>query len=80
MTMTAPAKTLTTVTERERLRRLAFERRQVVIAGRAMLYKRGRIVRYCDIDDLADTFTIAAQADQVCLSPADFDDVKRWLG
>jgi hypothetical protein len=76
--MAAPALKLT-ITQRSRLSALAFEERQVVIPGRVMLCKGRRIVGYCNLDDLVNTKTIEAQATTVCLSPADFNDVKRWL-
>lgn len=76
--MTAPAIKLT-VTQRDRLRSLRWEMWQVVTAGRAMLRRRGRLVTFCAIEDLANTTTLAEQADMVCLSVADFDDVQRWL-
>ena len=76
--MTAPLRSIS-ITDRERLRALAWEARQVVPAGRVMLCKGQRVVGYCDVGDLANAFTIANQASLVCLSPADFADVKRWL-
>jgi hypothetical protein len=76
--MTAPAIKLT-VTQRERLKMLTLEERQVVTPGRVMLCKGRRIVGYCNLDELANTKTIEAKANVICLSPADFADVKRWL-
>jgi hypothetical protein len=76
--MTAPNIKLT-LTQRERFKLLAFEESQTVTPGRVMLCKGRRIVGYCNIDDLANTRTIEAKATTVCLSPADFADVKRWL-
>lgn len=76
--MTAPAIKLT-VTQRERLRSLTFEARAVVTPGRVMLCKGRRIVGYCDVDELANTKAIEAQTTVICLSPADYDDVQRWL-
>jgi hypothetical protein len=76
--MTAPAIKLT-VTQRERLKALTLEQRQVVTPGRVMLCKGRRVVGYCDIDELGNTKTIEAQATLICLSPADYADVVRWL-
>jgi hypothetical protein len=76
--MTAPAIKLT-VTQRQRLKLLKLEERQVVIPGRVMLCKGARVVGYCDLDELANTKAIEALANTVCLSPADYADVMRWL-
>jgi hypothetical protein len=76
--MTAPALKLT-VTQRDRLRGLQWEERQIVQPGRIMLEKRGRVVGFGSLDELEKTKTIEAKADTVCLSPADFADVQAWL-
>jgi len=76
--MTAPAFKLT-VTQRDRLRDLKWEKSQAVIAGRVMLCRGRHIVGYCNVDELANTKTIAAKADTVALSAADYDDVQEWL-
>jgi len=76
--MTAPAIKLT-VTQKQRLQIPTLEERQVVTPGRVMLVKHNRVVGYCDLDQLAETKTIEAKATTICLSPADFADVKRWL-
>lgn len=77
--MTAPTIKLS-VTERERLKSLRWEERLVVIPGRVMLCRGRRIVGYCSVAELVRTTVIAAQADTVCLSTADFADVQQWIG
>jgi hypothetical protein len=75
--MPAPALKLT-VTQRQRLGELALEQRKVVPAGRVMLEKRRRVVGCCNLDDLVNK-SITERADTLCLSAADFNDVKEWL-
>ena len=78
--MTAPTAQLT-VTQRQRLKDLTWEKSNAVPPGRAMLCKGRKVVGYCNVTDLANsTVAIAAQANTVCLSAADYSDVKRWLG
>lgn len=77
--MTAPAIKLT-VTQRERLRALTWEKSQAVIPGRVMLCKGRAIVGYCNVDELAHTKSVeATRANTICLSAADYDDVQQWL-
>jgi hypothetical protein len=77
--MTAPTAKLT-VTERERLKALTFEKSGAVPPGRVMLCKGRKVVGYCNVAELSRTFIIAAQANTVCLSAEDFADVQEWLG
>ena len=76
--MTAPAIKLT-VTQRERLRALKWEKSNAIIAGRVMLCKGRAIVGYCDVDELANAKGIEARCNTVVLSAADYDDVQEWL-
>jgi hypothetical protein len=75
--MSAPAVQLT-VTQRYRLKDLAWQRSGVVPPGRAMLCKGRRVVGFCSVSELV-ARRIDVLADTVCLSAADFADVKRWL-
>lgn len=76
--MTAPATKLS-VTARHRLKDLIFEKSGAVPPGRVMLCKGRQVVGFCDVGDLGKTLLIAERANTVCLSSADFDDVKAWL-
>lgn len=76
--MTAPTATLS-VTARHRLKDLTIERSQAVPPGRVMLCKGRKVVGYCDVGELVHTTLIAAKANTICLSAADYDDVQEWL-
>lgn len=66
--------------DQQRMRSLNWEQSQIPPAGRVM-FRRGRgIIGYCDVAKLGDFMAIPKNADTVCLSAADFADVKEWLG
>lgn len=75
--MTAPAITLT-ITQRERIKTLAIEERQVVTPGRVMLMKGRKIVGFLDLDQLGQ-YGLEHRCNAIGLSPADYGDVKQWL-
>jgi hypothetical protein len=76
--MTAPATKLS-VTQRYRLRDLIFEKSAAVTPGRVMLCKGRKIVGFCNVADLANASAIAGRCNTLCLSVADYDDVREWL-
>jgi hypothetical protein len=76
--MTAAAAKLS-ITLRQKLLDLTWERSMAVTPGRVMLCKGRHIVGYCSVTDLANASSIAARCNTLCISNADFDDLKAWL-
>lgn len=63
-----------------RMRTLTFEQSQVPPPGRAMFCRGRRILGHGDVGKLGEFLYIPKDADTVCLSAADYNDVKEWLG
>jgi hypothetical protein len=66
--------------DQTRLRQLKLERSQVLEAGRLMFCRGRSIIGYGHVGRLANFNYIPKNADTICLSPADFDDVREWIG
>lgn len=67
-------------TDQQRMRSLTFERSQVPPPGRVMFCRGHRILSHGDVGKLGDFLYIPKEADTVCVSAADYNDVKEWLG
>ncbi len=76
--MTAPTATLT-VTDRYRLKELAWEQSQVVPPGKVMWCRGRRVLGYCKLADLPRVSLIPPGATAACLSGTDFGDVRAWI-
>jgi hypothetical protein len=68
------------VTDRCRLKELELQQVSTVPAGRVMWCRDRKVMGFADIAGLANVFTIPKGANTICVSPADFADVKEWLG
>jgi hypothetical protein len=66
--------------DQTRLRSLKLERSQVPAPGRVMFCRGRKVLGHGDVARLADFYHIPKNADTLCLSPADFDDVREWIG
>lgn len=77
--MTAPTVTLS-VTDRHILKGMTLEKSMAVQAGRLMWCHGRKILGYGNVLDLPRVMLIPKGTDTVCLSAADYDDVKGWLG
>lgn len=62
------------------LRQLKFERSAVPEPGRVLFCRGRRILGYGDVSKLGDFLYIPKYADTVCVSAADYPDVREWLG
>ena len=69
-----------TKADQTRLRQLKLEQSQVPGPGRVMFCRGRSILGYGDVSKLGDFLYIPKYADTICLSQADFDDVRGWLG
>jgi hypothetical protein len=65
--------------DQTRFRRLALEPSQVPAPGRVMFCRGRKVLGYGDVSKLADFFYVPKDADTLCLSAADFVDVKGWI-
>jgi hypothetical protein len=74
-----PAGTLS-VTDRYRLKELELQMTGTVPPGRVMWCRGRQVLGYNDVSQLGNVFAIPKGADTLCVSGADFDDVKAWLG
>jgi len=77
--MSAPGIKLS-VTQRYALKDMTLEKSQAIPAGRVMFCKGRKILAFGDVTDLIRARFIAPRADTLCLSAADYDDVKAWIG
>ncbi len=68
------------ITGRYRLKELTLERSQAVTPGRVMWCQGRKVMGYGDVADLANVLKIPKGANTVCVSAADFEDIKGWLG
>lgn len=68
------------VTDRYRLKELILQQAGTVTPGRVMFCRDRKVLGYADVNDLANVFKIPKGANTVCVSVADFEDVKGWLG
>lgn len=69
-----------TKADQTRMRSLTFERSGTATPGRVIFCKGRSVLGYGDVSKLGDFLYIPKQADTVCVSAADFDDVKGWIG
>lgn len=75
-----PAVPFSKVPDQFRLRSLKLEASMVPQPGRVMFCRGRKIIGYGDVGKLGDRGVIPDQADTVCISTADFDDVRSWRG
>lgn len=69
-----------TKADQMRLRQLKLAQSEVPGPGRLMFCRGRKILGYGDVSKLGDYRYIPDRADAVCLSAADYSDVKEWLG
>jgi hypothetical protein len=74
-----PAASLS-ITDRYRLKALTLTRSMAVPAGRVMFCKGRKILNYADVADLAQIFNIPKGTTEICISGADYADIKEWIG
>jgi hypothetical protein len=74
-----PAATIS-VTDRYRLKELSLEKAGTVTPGRVMFCRDRKVLSYGDVADLGNVFKIPKGANMLCVSPADYADVREWLG
>jgi hypothetical protein len=74
-----PVTTLT-VTDRYKLKEFALKQLMTVPAGRVMYCRGRKILGYADVADLAQIFGIPRGTTEICVSSADFADIKEWIG
>lgn len=74
-----PARAIS-VTDRTRLKELILQPTGTVPAGRVMWCRGRKVLGYAGVDDLANVFAIPKGTDTICVSQADFADVREWLG
>jgi hypothetical protein len=69
-----------TITDRYKLKEFALKQLMTVPAGRVMFCRGRKILGYAYVADLAQIFSIPRTTTEICLSSADYDDVKEWIG
>ena len=74
-----PATTLT-VTDRYKLKEYALKPLGTVPAGRVMFCQGRKILGYANVPDLAQIFGIPRGTTEICVSSADYADIKEWIG
>jgi hypothetical protein len=74
-----PAVPFAKAADQTALRLLTIELSQVPQPGRLMFCRGRRVLQYGDVSKLADYRYIPPGADILCLSAADYDDVKEWM-
>jgi hypothetical protein len=74
-----PATTLT-VTDRYKLKEFALRQLMTVPAGRVMFCRGRKILGYADVTDLAKIFGIPRGTTEICVSSADYADIREWIG
>lgn len=75
-----PAVPFSKASEQTRLRFMKLESSMVPQPGRVMFCRGRKIIGYGDVGKLGDRGTIPDQADTICISAADFEDVRSWRG
>jgi hypothetical protein len=73
-----PAAAFTTA-DQTRLRQMKLENNPMPGAGRVMFCQGRKILGFGEVSKLADFLYIPKNADTLCLSPADFEDVRGWI-
>ena len=68
------------VTIRYKLKEFGLTRLGTVPAGRVMFCQNRKVLGYGDVANLARIFDIPRGTTEICLSAADYDDVKGWIG
>jgi hypothetical protein len=74
-----PAASLS-ITDRYRLKELTLTKSMAVPAGRVMFSRGRKILNYADVAYLANIFKIPKGATEICVSAADYADIKEWIG
>jgi hypothetical protein len=74
-----PAASLS-VTDQYKLKQLTLTRSMAVPAGRVMFCQGRKILNYADVADLAQIFNIPKGTTEICVSGADYADIKEWIG
>jgi hypothetical protein len=68
------------VTDRYTLKELALQSAGAVTPGRVMWCRDRKVLGYGDVNDLANVFKIPKGANVLCVSMADYPDIREWLG
>lgn len=68
------------VTDRYRIKELALQSAGAVTPGRVMWCRDRKVLGYGDVADLANVFKIPKGANTLCVSSADYPDIREWLG
>ena len=68
------------VTDRYRLKELALQSTATVTPGRVMFCRDRKVLGYADVAELANVFKIPKGANTLCVSTADYPDIREWLG
>jgi hypothetical protein len=68
------------VTDRYILKELALQSAGAVTPGRVMWCRDRKVLGYGDVKDLGNVFKIPKGANTLCVSSADYADVREWLG
>jgi hypothetical protein len=69
------------ITHRCTLKEMTLTRSMAVPAGRRVMFCRGRkILNYADVAVLAKIFHIPKGTTEICVSDADYADIKEWIG
>jgi hypothetical protein len=68
------------ITDRYKLKELTLTKSMAVTAGRVMYCRGRKILGYADVADLAQIFGIPRGTTEICVSSADFADIKEWIG
>lgn len=75
-----PAIPFSKVPDQYRLRSLKLEQSMVPQPGRVMFCRGHKIIGYGDVGKLGDVKAVPDAADTICISTADFEDVRSWRG
>ena len=68
------------VTDRYRLKELTLQQAGTVTPGRVMFCRGRKIIGYGDVGRLGEFTYVPKGTDTICLSAADYSDVKEWIG
>jgi hypothetical protein len=69
-----------TKADQTRLRSLKLEQSGTATPGRVIFCRGRSVLGYGDVSKLGDFLYIPKSADTVCVSGADWSDVKGWMG
>lgn len=66
--------------DQTRFRSLQLHQSQVPVPGRVMFCRGRAVLGYGDVEKLGDFLYIPKYTDTVCVSAADWPDIKGWMG